>query len=201
MSVVNEIRSRSTQPGKSGGSATTIIIGIVAMLAAGAAAAMYFAKSGPAGPTIAIEFTSGRLGKETAAPLFRDCIASKQMPRFTAPNAGAMEAVATQYMRDKAVELSECAYEQNIGAFCDPNNRAFAVQTALQMLRHTDPMVEQQKTSRNASHQLVVRDRVIASVAKRARQGELIARDFGMYPHAALNDILALGAASNICAK
>lgn len=201
MSVVDEMRNRSTQPEKRGGSAAGLIIGIVAVLAIGAAAAAYMLKPKTYGPSIAIAFTPERLGNEAAAPLFGQCIASKQMPRFNTADPVALEQRAKLYMRDKAVELAECAYEQNIGSFCDPNNRAFAVETAMQMLKHTDPMVEQQKTSRNASHQMVVRDRVIASIGARARQGELIARDFGAFPPAALAEILAPGAQSNVCAK
>lgn len=201
MSVVDEMRSRSAQSGHRGGSATGLIIGIAAVMAIGAAAAAYFLKPTGYGPSMAIAFTPDRLGNEASAPLFAQCIATKQMPRFNTADPVALEQRAKLYMRDKAVELAECAYEQNIGALCDANNRAFAVETALQMLKHTDPLVEQNRSSRNASYVMVVRERVIASIGARARKGELIARDFGAYPPASLTEVLAPGAQSNVCAK
>ncbi|BAT58252.1 hypothetical protein GJW-30_1_00775 [Variibacter gotjawalensis] len=203
MSVVNEMRrgspqtDRSGKP-KSGSKAGMILLVLLALGAIGAAAYMYLNRAPDYGPTVAIAFTPDRLGKEAAAPLLNQCAKQRTI---TAPTQSAADTAVMLFIRDKANELADCAYEQPMGVLCDSNNRAFAVATALQMLRNTDPLVEQKGTGRSNSHAMVVRERVVASIGKRARQGELIARDFGEYPPASLQAVFTPGAASNACAK
>jgi len=195
MSIVNEMRSRPGGSQSKGGGMMTMLVIVLLLLGVGGGAGYYLTRPAVPGPGVPVDVSGVRIGDPVAAAVFSQCVATRRMPRITSNAAVAL------YIRDHAIDLSDCAFQAEPGALCNADNRGFAVESAIAMINHTDPRVEAKSTSRNAAHIMLVRERVITAIGRRVGQGELVARDFGQYPPASLKAALATPATVDSCAK
>lgn len=113
--------------------------------------------------------------------------------RMTALVDASLSAAAQKtYARDVA-ELTECIYRQDAASFCQPDNRALAVETITLFGRMLD-----------ASGDIApdVRDRVLSTFRNHVQDGRLTAADFGFFvPKNILDLIRAIRPAKDACAR
>ena len=184
----------------------------------------------------ALSFAKGvRLGEATMAPMLRLCVPKKVLEvrddsdvdlatiyKVLHQAAGASRSHGTPGQKhadgDQGLaaasvwsEVADCVYRQNGPAFCDPHNRAFAIEAANTFIGAYGPelaasMSQHSDKSKGGGELLRLLDnrkeRVLDILRARVRDGRLIADDFGhMTPpeiKALLQDITPT---RNLCAE
>ena len=107
-------------------------------------------------------------------------------------DAGLSTAAQNSYARQVA-ELTECVYRQDPAAFCEPDNRALAVETITLFGRMLD-----------ASGDIApdVKDRVLSPFRNHVQDGRLAAADFGFFlPRYILDLVRSARPARDACAR
>ena len=160
------------------------------------------------------KFDGRRVGHAGTAPLLRVCINSSSLadafdggdPQAVLAVLSAAEAAArlgplfgakggnpgqlSEYWR----ELADCVYRQNSWTLCDIDNRALAVETASAFIRQAARLAANPPTSRDVQSVLAgnasARERVLGALRERARNGQLIAADFGTLVPAEIKRVL-----------
>jgi hypothetical protein len=104
-------------------------------------------------------------------------------------------------------EVADCVFRQNGRTFCEPNNRALAVEAAASLIRQTDaigaptqdrssfmqtrPALEMAvETKRGLDQMRDSKGRVLTALRARLQEGRLIAADFGTFPSGEIKRLL-----------
>jgi hypothetical protein len=104
-------------------------------------------------------------------------------------------------------EIADCVYRQNGRMLCDPNNRAFAIEAAVSLLRQADLVAAPERSDSFAKGQGAetnrsakierdlerlrdIKGRVLTALRARLQEGRLIQADFGYFPSGEIKRLL-----------
>src|SRR5215831_10279480 len=164
MPTIRELREQQFQPTEEKSGSGLFIVGVVAAFAVGALLVggwkmlpsmtlMVSNLSGKSGPAFAP--AKVRLGVAEKAPLLEQCsgawgkgdlgpaaffalMKTNDRVMGIARMAGSPHAAGPTHISLAWGELADCVYRQNGRAFCEPNNRALAVEAAISVVREAD---------------------------------------------------------------
>lgn len=151
--------------------------------------------------TVSIAASSDRIGRAKTAPMLGRCIRARDPDLYSDAPAdllyGALKSGSTQSRvrsafgkpsKDQArnvtewwAALADCVYQQDGNALCDPDNRALAVEAATSFIRHAKQPPSYPQDDPPEIDLAAVKERVLASLRSRLRNGVLIAADFGFF--------------------
>jgi hypothetical protein len=228
MPTIRELRERQGVRTDEGTGFVSLILGAIAAFAVGALLVVgwqvlpsmtgMFDEPGKAVPSFAS--AGKRIGIAARAPMLRICMASGgagiDTDDFTpAAFYGLLQASdsvsrVSQFMGKQGAlapstftlawgEIADCVYRQNGRMLCDPNNRAFAVEAAVSLVRQADLVASPQRSDsfakgqgaeKNSSAKIErdlermrdIKQRVLTALRARLQEGRLIAADFGTFP-------------------
>jgi hypothetical protein len=178
--------------------------------------------------------TAKRMGVAAKGPVLRICVTSgsveltpvdqyallqasdraSRMAQLMGPNV----TMAPNHFSMAWGEIADCIYRQNGRTFCEPDNRALAVEAATSLVRTADQLLsphgsdskytnartalEGSTTIRRQLDQMRdAKERVLAGLRGRLQEGRLVAADFGHFPPADIKRLLQeVKPARNACA-
>ena len=169
-------------------------------------------------------FDGSRVGRAETAPLLARCVnpaafgvsdrtpvpaavlwqalsagstASRFAAMFGQPNRRGEAGLAARW-----AEVTDCVYRQNRNNFCDPDNRALAVEAVNSFMRHSARFAANPNPSAEARAIVQTRRRVLDELKVLVADGELIAADFGAFAAPAVRHALGVTrTVANGCAK
>jgi hypothetical protein len=170
-----------------------------------------------AGDQVSFASDAPRVGRPELAPLLKTCVQSsrlgaaagkmlgpEELYRIVQQGGQMMQIAAATGMKMKPgaqggfasmwADVADCIYRQNGWMFCDPNNRALAIEAANTFSRQvaaasgdTPGSTDMQYALSNAR---AVRDRVLSALRARVEEGRLIPSDFGLFPQEDVRKVL-----------
>jgi hypothetical protein len=116
------------------------------------------------------------------------------------PQVGGVDAVNSHAYALMWGKVADCVYGQNARTLCDRDNRALAVEAASSFVRQAEladkhgpsgfVKAMQAVNDTKIEDVSVTRDRVVAALRARLREGHLIAKDFGSFPSGEIKRLL-----------